>query len=320
MPLDEVEGNRVARARAFTDVRPLVLLILVAGCGPKVRPDLPDDEPSPVANRPVGKTHAPPGRNVLVGEMCPEGAAGRPGVAPLLVRGVGWNDDADDVTAQLERSAHSFAVLGLDGKRAGVFEVLGVADVGLPSDVAIGSYIGRSPCAPGTTDGGAADDALCLAATGGCGLAVASIDRGAPGDAGEVPELTVGGACLAGDSLIVDIDGDGAAESFPLGQFIDAVRAPAEEVLAAPVVGVACEPTFALYNLVIVPPPEDAGTADDPRYHVTIDIIGVADLDGDGRRELAIAFRYPDGRTLGLYSAIAQSGRLELVGQAIPWQ
>lgn len=322
MPLDEVEGNRVARVWANTGVRASFLLLIVAaaGCGPRVRPDLPDEDEPVVGPRKVGQTAAPPGRNVLIGEMCPEGAGGRPGVAPLLVRGVGWNDDPDDVTDQLERAARSFAVLGLDGKRAGIFEVLGVADVDLPSDVAIGSYAGRSPCAPASTEGGAAADAACLKATGGCGLAVASIDRGNQGEAGDVPELSVGGACLAGESLIVDIDGDGAAESFPIGQFIDSVRAPAVEVLAAPVVGVACDPAFALYGLVIVPPPEDDKAADDPRYHVTIDILGVADLDGDGRHEVAVSFRYASGRTLALYSAIAQAGRLELVGEAIPWQ
>ncbi len=321
MPLDEVEGNRVARRWAITGMRVVLALLLLGACGPKVRPDLPEDDdvgvPPP---RKQGKTPAPPGRNVLVGEMCPEGAGGRPAVAPLLVRAVGWTDDADDVTAQLERYVHSFAVLGLDGKRAGIFEVLGVADVDLPSDVAIGSYAGRSPCAPASEEGGAPQDKACNQATGGCGLAVASIDRGGQSDAGEVPELEVGAACLSGDSLSVDIDGDGAAESFPINQFIDSVRAPAEEVLAAPVVGVACDPTFALYNLVIVPPPEDPDAEDDARYHVTIDILGVADLDGDGRRELAISFRYPTGRTLALYSAIAQAGRLELVGEAVPWQ
>ena len=51
-----------------------------------------------------------------------------------------------------------------------------------------------------------------------------------------------------------------------------------------------------------------------------LDVLGVLDLDGDGRREVAVAFRYPDGRTLALYSALSLSGRLELVGEAVPWQ
>jgi hypothetical protein len=250
--------------------------------------------------------------------MCLEGAGGRPGVAPLLVHGIGWSSDADDVEAALQRSVRAFAVLGLDGTRAGVFEVLGAADVGLPSEVAIGSYSGRSPCAPYSEDGGAKADETCVKATGACGLAIGSIDDAGGKD--DVPDLDVGTACLSGDSLLIDVDGDGATESFPLATFIDTVRAPAEEVLAAPVVGPSCKASFALYDLTIIPEPEDPKAPDDPRYHVVIDIDGVVDLDGDGRREVIVSFRYEEGRTLVIYSALQQAGRLELVGEAVPWQ
>ena len=37
----------------------------------------------------------PDGRQVVVGEMCPQGAGGRPAVAPLIMRGVGWTDARD---------------------------------------------------------------------------------------------------------------------------------------------------------------------------------------------------------------------------------
>lgn len=322
MPLDGDQGNPVARQRARTDVRitisTLGALLLGLGCGPKVRPDGPSEDLSP-RDRKVGHTPAAPGRGVLIGEMCPEGAAGRPAVAPLLVRGVGWSDDADDVANQLERAARSFAVLGVDGRRAGIFEVLGVADAGLPTDVAIGSYIGRSPCVPFSEAGGAPADPACVAATGGCGLAVAAIDSGAGSFEVEIPDVATGAGCVSGESLQVDIDGDGASEAFPIADFVDGVRAPAEEVIAAPMVGAACTPSFAQYGLVISPPPEP-GVADDPRYHVTLDIVGIADLDADGRHELVVSFRYPEGRTLALYSAIHQSGRLELIGEAVPWQ
>jgi hypothetical protein len=52
---------------------------------------------------------------------------------------------------------------------------------------------------------------------------------------------------------------------------------------------------------------------------VTIDLLGVVDLDADGRHELVLAFRYPESRTLAVYSALHQAGRLELVGEAVSW-
>jgi hypothetical protein len=249
--------------------------------------------------------------------MCLEGAAGRPGVAPLLLRAVGWTADADDVERAATRSVRSFAVLGLDGTRAGIFEVLGMADVGLPGQVAIGSYSGRSPCAPESEDGGALADEACVKATASCGIAVARVD---PGGDDDVPELESGTACVAGDSLLVDIDDDGASESFPIGALIDGVRAPAEEVTASPVVGPSCTATFAIYDLTIIPEPEDPKAPDDPRYHVVVDIAGVVDLDDDGRRELIVSFHYEEGRTFAIYSALQHAGRLELVGEAVPWQ
>ncbi|MCA9678922.1 MAG: hypothetical protein H6708_17085 [Kofleriaceae bacterium] len=287
------------------------------GCGPKVHMNG-DDDPVALRAAPVGKTAAPRARGVLLGEMCPQGAAGRPGVAPLLVRGVGWSDDADEVGSRLERDAHTFGVYGVDGTRAGVFEVLGVSDVGLPQPVAIGSYTGRAACAPASDEGGAPEDPACLRATGGCGLAVATIDRGSQD--GQAPTIPVGTACVSGDALLVDLDGDGATESFPIASFVDAVRAPAEEVLAAPVVGVSCDGRFAVYNLPVASTGGEPDAPPDPRYTVVLDVLGVLDLDGDGRREVAVAFRYPDGRTLALYSALSLSGRLELVGEAVPWQ
>lgn len=293
------------------------LLVCLAACGPRVRPDWADEKDKP-AVKVARVTPVAPGRGVLIGEMCPDGAGGRPGVAPLIVRGLSWSDDAHDVATQLERNARAFAVIGLDGRRAGVFEVLGAADVGLPGEVAVGSYAGRSPCTPFSEEGGAPEDAACMKVTKGCGLAVASIDR-LSAETAELPDVATGAACVSGGSLVVDLDGDGATESFPLAQFVDPVRAPAEEVLAAPVVSPSCTPRFALYDQVVKPAPEP-DEADDPRYHVTLDIVGVADLDGDGRHELVVSFRYPERRTFTVYSALRQSGRLELVGEAVPWQ
>jgi len=296
-------------------MRPALLLLVIAACGPRVKPAMLETEPPAAKPTKRGSTMSP-GRGVLVGEMCPQGAAGKPAVAPLLVRGVGWSSDTDDLEDTLARAVHAFAVLGVDGKRAGVFEVLGAADAGLREDVAIGSYVGRAPCVPYTKDGGAPADAACVAATKGCGLAIATVDASARTGT-EVPDLAVGGACASGDALVVDIDSDGAPESFKFRAFVDPVRAPADEVLAEPVVGASCTPRFSVPAHVVKPPKEDG--PDDKRYHVTIDLLGVVDLDGDGRFEVVLAYRYPEGRTFAVYAAQHQAGRLELVGEAVPW-
>jgi hypothetical protein len=275
---------------------------------------------------------APPhhalGRGVLVGEMCPEGAAGRPGVAPMFVRGVEWKDDADDVEEPLARNAiRQLAVLGENGQRAGVFTVMGTADVGLGADVAIGSYIGGSPCArPIDTSGAkAADDPACTAATHGCGLAVAPVipgvdAYGTPTADDDAPAPPTGTACIAGDTLVVDIDGDGAAETFSMPAFLDPVRAPADEVTSVATAAPPCKGSFAHFSARVDAGGEPGAGAPDPKYKVEIDLLGVADVDGDGRKELFVAFRYPDRRTVAVYSATSMASRLDLVAEALPWQ
>jgi hypothetical protein len=291
--------------------------LLVMACGPAVRPEGPADDsvPPPVDKasgiRPIG-----PGRAVLVGEMCPEAAAGRPGIAPLFLRGVEWSDDPETIADPIERTSTSkFAVLGFDGKRAGVFEPVGAADAGLPQDVASGIYVGASPC---TTESGKVgartEDIACNKTMKGCGLAVAEADR-----AGEPPPvIEPGGACVAGDLLVVDVDADGTAEAFPLAGFLDGVRAPADEVSAAPIAAARCTPRFSVYGLTLAPGIEP-GAAVDPKYQVGVDVLGVADLDGDGRREIALALHYPENRTVVLYSAVSSATRLEQVAESVSW-
>lgn len=255
------------------------------------------------------------GRAVLLGEMCPEAAAGRPGIAPLMVHGVQWSDDAEAVADPIERGVVSqFAVLGYDGVRAGVFEPLGAADAGLPQDVAAGTYVGASACTRDSGKGARAEDTACNQAMRGCGLAIAAVGSG-----GEpAPTIEVGGACMAGDQLIVDIDNDGQIEAFPITGFLDSGRAPADEVSAAPQASATCTARFSVYGLKLAPG-SDPGQPVDPRYQVDVDILGVVDLDGDGRREIAIALRYPDSRTIVLYSAPSQATRLEQVGESVSW-
>jgi hypothetical protein len=116
--------------------------------------------------------------------------------------------------------------------------------------------------------------------------------------------------------LAIDIDADGTPEMFPIGEFVDPSRAPAEEVSAAAMVAPACTPTFALHGLV---PPPAPGVVMDGKHKVDLDVLGVLDVDTDGRREVVVAFRYYESRTVAVYSAMSSASRLELVGESAPW-
>src|SRR5262245_61208089 len=215
MALDEQPSNPVARRSARTRMRcvqfvtvPVSIAVIFGGCGPVVRPDAADPaSEAGVTRTPRRSPTANPGRQVLIGEMCPQGADGRPGLAPLFLRSVGWTDEVDQVSAPLARgTVGQFAVLGIDGKRAGVFSVVGVADAGA-QDVAVGSYAGASPCAVGPAGGKAVDDPACVKAVAGCGLAVATIEPGQDAFA-DAPAATprAGAACVVGDALAIDVD------------------------------------------------------------------------------------------------------------------
>jgi hypothetical protein len=303
-----------------------VAALVSSACTPYVMPKDPPAEPEGVVptNRAPHALAAPATEHqVVVGEMCPQGAMGRPGVVPLVMRTFDWTDNATEVTSAVERgSTPRFVVFGVDGKPAGVFETLGLTDVGMGEPIASGGYTGAPPCSyeitPGKTAGKGsamatrAEDTACTPATMGCGLAVAPLVR--PDDAGEVPSFVTGGACVQGDSLAVDVDGDGTAELFPLSEVLDGIRSPASEWTASQVTGAACTPKFQVYDIPLRAPSE-AGAAPDPRANVTMDVLGVVDLDGDGRREVIVAFRFATSRSLVVYSAPNQPQRLELAGE-----
>jgi hypothetical protein len=259
----------------------------------------------------------------MVGELCPQGAGGRPAVAPLLVRNVGWSDNATDLNAVIERgSLPRFVVFGVDGKLAGAFDTMGVVDIGLPQEVASGAYAGSSPCSydvvakaknePGDIQT-RADEPKCLEAFGGCGLAVGPVTS--PDEPPEIPKYNIGGACISGDQLAVDIDGDGRVESFPLSGVLDGIRGPASDWSASPTATAACTPSFQLYNikLAIAPNP---GKPVDQKSNVMMDVLGVVDLDNDGRRELVLALRFATTRSIVVYTASGTAQRLELAGES----
>jgi hypothetical protein len=293
----------------------------IAACHPDV-PPAPPGKPRAIDDgikkRPTAIT-AGPGRHVVVGEMCPLGAAGRPAVAGLAMRGVQWTDNASEVGAAIERgSVPRFVVFGVDGKMAGTFDTLGVVDVGIPQPVASGTYAGASPCTygvGGTSDKPAtrAEDPTCGQFVQSCGLAVGELSR--PDEAPTTVAYQAGGACIAGDQLAVDIDGDGQIESFPLAGALDGIRSPASEWTASAVAGAACKPKFQFYDVRLVAEP-DPGKPVDPKSNVMVDVLGVVDLDNDGRKELVLAYRFATVRTIVVFSAMETARRLTMVGEA----
>jgi len=305
-------------------VAPVCLISAIAtglvACAPTVTPPAPPAEPGPIA-----KMHVTPaaagGRQVVVGELCPQIAAGRPAVQPLIMRTVQWSDNAGEIAATVERgSVPRFVVYGTDGGRAGVFDTMGLVDIAPAVTVASGAYAGSSPCSYALSakpaDNSLAtrgDDPKCKLVTADCGLAVATIE--APDEPPDVADYAIGGACVSGDQLAVDIDGDGRMESFPLAEVLDGIRGPAQEWVAAPTAAAACKPQFQLYDLKLVAAPE-SGTVPDPKSTVMMDVLGVVDLDGDGRKELVLALRFATVRSIVVYSAIDTPLRLTMVGEA----
>jgi hypothetical protein len=291
----------------------------LVACGPSVKPPSPPAEPEPLTKQVRPSKVDANGRRVVIGEMCPQGAGGRPAVAPLVMRGVGWSDTAADVAATVERGqVPRFTVFGVDGKSAGTFEALGMVEVGIGQSVATGTYVGASPC----TYGGAkltdarAEEPKCGLATKGCGIAVGEITS--PDDPPHATSYTTGGACMSGNDLVVDIDGDGKLEAFPITGALDGIRAPAAEWTASPTATPAastdCKPTFQIYGLKLAPEPRPGKPPE--KGLVVVDVLGIADLDGDGRRELVLAMRFPTVRSIVVYTAPDTSQRLELAGEA----
>ncbi len=295
----------------------LLALLAQQACGPSVRPDRPFPEEA-VQRRERAPAALVGGRQVLLGELCPQGAAGRPAVAPLVMRATQWTDAVAEVNAAVERgTTPRYAAFGVDGKVAGLFDTVGLADITLGQSVASGTYVGGAPCSADAGTAARVDDPKCIAATRGCGLAVAALVR--PDDPPESPAIQTGGACVSGDTLAVDVDGDGAVEWFPLAGALDGTRGPAQEWSANQTGKAPCKPTFVAYDIKLAPEPEP-GKAVDAKAVVLLDVLGVLDLDGDGRKELVLALRFPTVRTVAVYSAGSSPQRLELVGEAQAFQ
>jgi hypothetical protein len=127
-------------------------------------------------------------------------------------------------------------------------------------------------------------------------------------------DIKTGGACMNGNELAVDIDGDGKIESFPITAALDGIRAPAAEWTASPTATASCTPAFHIYDLKLAPEPRPGKPAE--KGLVTVDVLGVVDLDADGRKELILAMRFPTVRSIVVYTATESAQRLELAGEA----
>jgi hypothetical protein len=317
MATDLVRARRVAWLVTVAGAAGLAAAAVAAGagCRPAIRPDKPGDEPGPVARMEQPRPKVTGGRQIVVGEMCPQAAGGRAAVAPLVMRAATWVDAQADLAYVVERGmVPRFAVFGVDGKVAGVFETIGLADLGISQQVAAGTYVGGMPCTADAGGGQRTEDPRCTSATGGCGIAVGEIAR--PDDPPPPLVFPTGGVCVAGDSLATDLDGDGALEQFPLASLLDGGRSPAAEWSAAPAPAAAgaCKPSFELYDVRLTPVVEP-GKPIDPKHTVGLDVLAVVDLDGDGRKELVLALKFPTVRTIAVYTAPDSAQRLELAGE-----
>lgn len=241
------------------------------------------------------------GPSLLLGWYCPESAAGRPGVEPVLARDPAWtNEEAVLERAISARRAKRFSVLGYQGQLSGILSVAGGATSG-GARLAIGSYLGAEPCDIVDSLGNVrSTDEQCLHATQNCSLAVGLLEPAGGFDARpyeedpEAAELAKSAACEIGQNLAVDVDGDGTAERFSLSEIL-AGRSPVELPLQDEG-GRTCESSFA----------SPIADAED------LVRVGVLDLDGDGRPEVV----YRNASEFLVYGAPNSPARMELLGRA----
>ena len=124
---------------------------------------------------------------------------------------------------------------------------------------------------------------------------------------------------MSGNELAVDIDGDGTIESFPIAGVARRHSRPGRRVDARRrrATGARASRRFSVYDLKLAPEAASrASRVDDEGDGRRIDVLGVVDLDGDGRKELVLALRFPTVRTIVVYTATGSPERLELAGEA----
>ena len=257
--------------------------------------------PTPAEAKSTQSAHAR--RSVLVGSLCQNTALGRPAVRPLVAKRGAWVADSA-VLDQLvgTREARQFVVFGFEGKRSGVFSVVGRAGRG-DQRVAAGSYAGGEPCARADRS----VDPVCSNRQDGCGLAVSVLEP--PGgfaarpfdEDPDLPSFATGGACLADGRVFVDLDADKSVESFEIAGFIDESGGLADELYSSEPRKMPCAPRF---SLPITEAGGDTGAG-------ALTIIGIVDLDADGRFEVVVTLSKGAQVAWAVYSAPGTTRRLE---------
>lgn len=286
-------------------------LMIAGGCGP--RPRRPG-EPPVVTGAVIPPAPLPsevPKEGAVAGLLCADAAAGGMVVTPVAVAAGGWSVAGE---VGLGSAVRQFSIYGWSGRRMGAFSVAGAGAVG-KRQVAIGSYAGSPPCTEPRQAGQAPEKvAACTAALGECALAVADLEPGGGPGARPYGELRdpvaheTGGACIAGHHLVIDLDGPGGegAKGFSLRGLGRAGPPPVELLAMPPAKAARCTPAFAVAKVAV------AGAT-------VVDVLGVIDIDRDGRFEVVMGYRHGEASRpdrVVIYSATETTMRLDRVATA----
>lgn len=273
----------------------VISLALFAGCGASQNEAA---EASPKKASPPSQKRVASGEpELVIGQMCPNLAAGRPAVIPLALRAGVWKADGGALSRMVAgHGTRQFSVFGWSGQRAGTLAVAGLATSG-GRQLAVGAYTGALPCHD--KEGNVV--AACMATTGGCGLALSRVEpagglRARPFEEDPEPlELEMRTTCLSNDELAVDIDGDGRHELFALDGLLERGELAAEWV-ASKSAAKQCEPATG-HGLLA------RGVV----------LLAAADIDRDGRTDLLVSRRSQGEESWALYRSIQTAVRLEKV-------
>jgi hypothetical protein len=239
----------------------------------------------------------PPAPRYLIGDICLNKDLKRVTAFPhFLVQGDRWIDEPELVHAPLAERPQRFTWLGFEGNSLGNLVTDGGA-ASVPGGFA-GTYRGHGSGGGACSyerDGVMGAYWTCIEA-GGCSLAVAPIASTSPPP--PAIEIAMFGACIVEGTMVVDVNGDGTDEAFALSAFVAGATA-AEDVHGKPDDGPPCERFFAWHA------PKKPAPA--------VDVLGIADLDADGTRELVIAIRAGMSRTVAVYRASDGGTRLRRI-------